>query len=146
MKRSIYWVTFALAAAACVDTTLDTPKNHPANPAAYPAAPAQPPLALSNGFDPFAAYASEAEPGAAAREHNHAHAAEPAAAPAASSDPTSLSEATPPEARTPKQAPADDVLVYTCPMHPEITRNAPGNCPICGMKLVPKKSPKPSNP
>jgi len=26
---------------------------------------------------------------------------------------------------------------YTCPMHPEIVRDAPGNCPICGMTLVP---------
>ncbi len=28
--------------------------------------------------------------------------------------------------------------IYTCPMHPEIIRNAPGNCPICGMDLVKK--------
>jgi Cu2+-exporting ATPase len=28
---------------------------------------------------------------------------------------------------------------YTCPMHPEIIRNAPGSCPICGMDLVPKE-------
>jgi len=27
--------------------------------------------------------------------------------------------------------------VYTCPMHPQIRRNAPGNCPICGMALEP---------
>jgi P-type Cu+ transporter len=26
---------------------------------------------------------------------------------------------------------------YTCPMHPEIVRNAPGSCPICGMALEP---------
>lgn len=26
---------------------------------------------------------------------------------------------------------------YTCPMHPEIIKNAPGSCPICGMDLVP---------
>ncbi len=26
---------------------------------------------------------------------------------------------------------------YTCPMHPEIIRDAPGSCPICGMDLVP---------
>ncbi|MBI3715753.1 MAG: heavy metal translocating P-type ATPase [Betaproteobacteria bacterium] len=26
---------------------------------------------------------------------------------------------------------------YTCPMHPEILRNAPGDCPLCGMALVP---------
>ena len=28
--------------------------------------------------------------------------------------------------------------IYTCPMHPEIVRNEPGLCPICGMKLVEK--------
>ena len=26
---------------------------------------------------------------------------------------------------------------YTCPMHPEILRDAPGSCPICGMALIP---------
>jgi Cu+-exporting ATPase len=30
-------------------------------------------------------------------------------------------------------------ILYTCPMHPEIIRNSPGNCPICGMSLEPKK-------
>ncbi|MGZ3420479.1 MAG: heavy metal-binding domain-containing protein [Polyangiales bacterium] len=30
---------------------------------------------------------------------------------------------------------------YVCPMHPEVTSNVPGNCPKCGMKLVPKKEP-----
>jgi Cu+-exporting ATPase len=28
--------------------------------------------------------------------------------------------------------------IYTCPMHPEIERNKPGACPICGMGLEPK--------
>lgn len=28
---------------------------------------------------------------------------------------------------------------YTCPMHPEIIRDKPGNCPICGMELVKKE-------
>lgn len=27
---------------------------------------------------------------------------------------------------------------YTCPMHPEIIKDKPGNCPICGMLLVKK--------
>ncbi len=27
---------------------------------------------------------------------------------------------------------------YTCPMHPEIVRDAPGPCPICGMALEPR--------
>jgi hypothetical protein len=29
--------------------------------------------------------------------------------------------------------------VYTCPMHPEVTSDKPGQCPKCGMNLVPKK-------
>lgn len=41
------------------------------------------------------------------------------------------------------QAPAQPVassaaMQYTCPMHPQIVREAPGQCPICSMDLVPK--------
>lgn len=32
--------------------------------------------------------------------------------------------------------------IYTCPMHPDITRDGPGICPECGMGLVPAKRPK----
>jgi Cu(I)/Ag(I) efflux system membrane fusion protein len=32
--------------------------------------------------------------------------------------------------------------VYTCSMHPQIIKNEPGNCPICGMTLVKKVSEK----
>jgi Cu+-exporting ATPase len=28
-------------------------------------------------------------------------------------------------------------MIYTCPMHPEVRRDAPGACPICGMALEP---------
>ncbi|PKP95229.1 MAG: copper-translocating P-type ATPase [Alphaproteobacteria bacterium HGW-Alphaproteobacteria-14] len=34
-----------------------------------------------------------------------------------------------------KAAPAN--VQYTCPMHPEIVRDSPGACPICGMALEP---------
>jgi Cu+-exporting ATPase len=29
-------------------------------------------------------------------------------------------------------------IEYTCPMHPEIVRDQPGSCPICGMALEPR--------
>lgn len=28
--------------------------------------------------------------------------------------------------------------IYTCSMHPQISKNKPGNCPICGMQLIEK--------
>jgi Cu+-exporting ATPase len=31
----------------------------------------------------------------------------------------------------------DAKTIYTCPMHPEIRRDQPGHCPICGMTLEP---------
>ena len=35
-------------------------------------------------------------------------------------------------------SPIGSAVEYTCPMHPEIVRQAPGNCPICGMNLEPR--------
>jgi Cu+-exporting ATPase len=40
-----------------------------------------------------------------------------------------------PHGRGPLVAPGE--VLWTCPMHPQIVRNAPGNCPICGMTLEP---------
>jgi P-type Cu+ transporter len=34
--------------------------------------------------------------------------------------------------------PAATKNIYTCPMHPHIEQDHPGNCPICGMTLEPK--------
>lgn len=38
-----------------------------------------------------------------------------------------------------KPATLQSAAVYTCPMHPEVKSNKPGNCPKCGMKLVLQK-------
>jgi Cu+-exporting ATPase len=40
-------------------------------------------------------------------------------------------------AERPAAEPAAAGRRYTCPMHPEIVRDAPGSCPICGMALEP---------
>src|SRR5271155_4711112 len=29
-------------------------------------------------------------------------------------------------------------VIYTCPMHPEVQQDHPGDCPKCGMTLEPK--------
>ena len=33
-------------------------------------------------------------------------------------------------------------VFYTCSMHPQIMQDKPGNCPICGMKLIPVEKKK----
>ena len=40
-------------------------------------------------------------------------------------------------ASTAAPPPAAAGSTYTCPMHPEIVRDGPGSCPICGMALEP---------
>ena len=40
-----------------------------------------------------------------------------------------------PARAAPSSAPSG--TIYTCPMHPEIRQDAPGNCPKCGMALEP---------
>ena len=51
---------------------------------------------------------------------------------------TSPGNNTPPTAE-PESLSATPVSQYVCPMHPEITRDEPGSCPICGMDLVAQK-------
>ena len=34
-------------------------------------------------------------------------------------------------------SPVQKGTIYTCPMHPQIRQDGPGNCPICGMALEP---------
>ncbi len=37
----------------------------------------------------------------------------------------------------PAARPAAAATIHTCPMHPEVRRDGPGSCPICGMALEP---------
>ena len=112
MRRILCVLVSILSFAACVSE----PKRlaaavDPSNPDALEAPPASPPSA-------FAAPTSEVPEPARAPE-GAGHAQHGGAAPA--------------------PAPEAGATVYTCPMHPEVRSNKPGNCPKCGMKLVPVK-------
>src|SRR5271170_313771 len=53
----------------------------------------------------------------------------------AANNPDATNDATPPS------APVARDTIYTCPMHPQIRRSGPGNCPLCGMALEPEGIP-----
>lgn len=42
-----------------------------------------------------------------------------------------------PAVKTPAAGISQSGQIWVCPMHPEIRRNSPGHCPICGMALEP---------
>jgi len=54
----------------------------------------------------------------------------------------------PPGAEAPPPPTAPPGATWTCPMHPEIVRDGPGSCPICGMALEPMtvSAEEPDNP
>ena len=40
-------------------------------------------------------------------------------------------------AEPPRAQSHDQTAIYTCPMHPEVRQQGPGDCPVCGMALEP---------
>ncbi|KAB7623688.1 heavy metal translocating P-type ATPase [Alkalilimnicola sp. S0819] len=45
-----------------------------------------------------------------------------------------------------REEPVDPGAMYTCPMHPEVRQQGPGDCPICGMALEPEQVSRDSEP
>jgi heavy metal-binding protein len=120
-SRGLPWRALLVAlSAACVSTQLEVGASHPA--AARAAEPELPSIgrALEPSFEPGA---SASGTSTASHSAVHRHAAETAA---------------PNAERSGSAAPAPaESAQWTCPMHPEVIRAEPGNCPICGMKLEP---------
>jgi Cu+-exporting ATPase len=52
-------------------------------------------------------------------------------------EPARYTEPAEPAAAPPARA-SSGAVEYTCPMHPEVVRPAPGLCPLCGMALEPR--------
>ncbi|ART50158.1 copper-translocating P-type ATPase [Acidovorax carolinensis] len=74
------------------------------------------------------------QPEGAGHGHNHAHAHPHAHHHAPSPTPPVPGHLS---AAPPTSGPASSGAIYTCPMHPEIRQDHPGNCPKCGMSLEP---------
>jgi hypothetical protein len=119
---------------ACVSTNVDVPRDHPANPAAPVTQVALTPT-LATTVSTTEQAAPEAHQHGGHDQHDghdpHGSTSAPSASPAA---PASA----PAAAR--KQADNPAAEVWTCPMHPEVAKSGPGQCPICGMNLV-KRAP-----
>jgi hypothetical protein len=109
---------------SCASTTLDLPPGHPAHPATD-AAPPSAELLLAHGS--LAALQPTADLPLAAEAHAHEHHAHEHAT-------------AEPNARDENPGASSS---WTCPMHPEVLRDGPGSCPLCGMHLVQKKASPP---
>lgn len=121
MRRACV-VLCAAILSACAAAPL--PGRRPALDPSNPEAPASKPLPVSTAFTPEPALAEEPEKG----DDHESH---------------------PPGAMHDGEhgAAEPDAAEYTCPMHPEVSQPGPGQCPKCGMALVPrekKAKPEPS--
>jgi hypothetical protein len=117
----------ALLLTACVKSELEVPDDHPGSPDANPGQ-----VAPSTALRKEPALAENSAPAASPHAGHERHSETPAPV---------ASEATQPQSSAPSQQ-APDTTTYVCPMHPEVVRKEPGECPICGMNLVPKKATK----
>lgn len=118
-----------LATAGCVSAAVDVLPGHPAHPRSEAA-----PLLLATSLalpspegESVPAEQAGVHPGAVHHAHGapgHEHAAHAGALTGSGADEGAQ-------------------VRYTCPMHPEIVRDAPGSCPVCGMHLVKQKPPAP---
>jgi heavy metal-binding protein len=112
--RQVIALAGSLALAAC--------SPGPAPVSSSPRDPSNPNAPEGASPLPTAPPASEAPAGDPAHQHGHAHGAPSGAAPGGGA--SSL---------------GGQAVAYTCPMHPEVVSPTPGQCPKCGMNLVPKK-------
>lgn len=140
-KARLFSIALIPLVVACVSTKVDVPRDHPANPSAPVAQ-----LAMAPALATTAPAAPETAP--AAHEHGQEQHGEheqhgghdqhgPTPAPGGS---TPTAGAPMPPSKATKQADKPAAEVWTCPMHAEVVKSGPGQCPICGMNLV-KRAP-----
>jgi hypothetical protein len=134
--RSLIRLVFVFGSlgAGCTPTEIEVGARDPANPTAPVASLAPVGAALAPGFDP---QSSEATDHGA---HSHSGHGMGHGAPGGSPSSEHAGHAQQPD-HAGNVNPAAGA--WTCPMHPEVRKLEPGNCPICGMKLEPAAPSKP---
>lgn len=115
MLRVLSAVAGAFLVAACASAPSVPPALDPSNPEAAQSPPVRTESVLDAPSIVQLPATAKADPPAAHAEHG----AEPARDSGVSGD-----------------------TVYVCPMHPEVRSDKPGQCPKCGMNLVPEKKRK----
>lgn len=135
-------LAIGLLATGCAVAVLDpnASATHPANPRAAeaPSPAASTTLAIGSGLESQRPAEATAAERAAAPSGQHGHHGHGVGVPTPAAG---AHGAHPQAAATPRATPApseEATAAYTCPMHPEVTSQAPGKCPKCGMKLVEK--------
>lgn len=121
----------------CVSTNVEIPRDHPANPSAKTT-----PLAIASPLTSTAMGPSASEPEPTGHQH-HGHGQHTPKDAAAMPSSSSNSPTPAPSAQgkaTPAHEPASEV--WTCPMHSNVAKSGPGQCPICGMNLVQRPADK----
>jgi hypothetical protein len=121
---------------ACVSTNVDVPRDHPANPSAPVAQ-----VALTPALTTTVSTTEEAVPEAQQHGGHEQHGGHDQHGPTPSASPATPATGSAAAAAAPsKQADKPAAEVWTCPMHAEVVKSGPGQCPICGMNLV-KRAP-----
>jgi Heavy metal binding domain len=143
MRKALLSLAFMPLTAACVSTNVDVPRDHPANPSAPVAQ-----LELTPALVTTAASAEATVPVGHQRGHDHGghdHEGHDRQVPTPAASATLATSAAPPAAvpaPPARQADQPAAEVWTCPMHPDVVKSGPGQCPICGMNLVKRSSGK----
>jgi hypothetical protein len=143
-----------LAGCAAITTDDSLPADHPANATASEAP--LPAASETLALDPSALPPPRSDDSALGMQHygiaggvkhdshDMRHAGHGSSPPTTATRPGENAAPSAPRV-TPATVPTTAATAHTCPMHKDVVTSQPGNCPKCGMKLVPKPTARPAD-